>query len=216
MRPIKWKKAKRDDNLSDIREETGVYNDDNKSIDNAVEDNEIDASDAAEDSIAHEDDKIDDVEDIEKVCDEQPTEVEELNAQQAETGSEDISEIERLRTENEALRAELENARRLEAELADFTDIFPDQDIRAIPDEVWQSVAKGNSLSAAFALYERKKIDLQKRAEQINQLNAYRSAGQAGSNTVREYFSPDEVRAMSQSEVRANYKRIIESMKKWN
>ena len=59
-------------------------------------------------------------------------------------------------------------------------------------------------------------MNLEARADKINQINAYRSSGQAGSNTAREYFSPDEVRAMSQSEVRANYQRIIESMKKWN
>ena len=126
------------------------------------------------------------------------------------------SELERLRAENQNLRAELDRTRKLEAELSDFAQTFPEQDVRAIPDEVWQDVKKGNSLAAAFALYERKRLNLEARAEQINQLNAYRSSGQAGNNTAREYFSPDEVRAMSQSEVRANYSKIIESMKHWH
>lgn len=177
---------------------------------------ENDLSDTAQTDAPYEDDK--DTQDeaaediIEKITEESAEEVATLS----ESESTDAAELERLRAENQALRAELENAKRLESELADFASIFPEQDIRAIPDEVWQDVRAGNSLSAAFALYERKRINLEKRAEQINQLNAYRSAGQAGNNAVREYFSPDEVRAMSQSEVRANYKRIIESMKKWN
>ena len=177
---------------------------------------ENDLLDTAQTDAPYEDDK--DTQDeaaediIEKITEESAEEVATLS----ESESTDAAELERLRAENQALRAELENAKRLESELADFASIFPEQDIRAIPDEVWQDVRAGNSLSAAFALYERKRINLEKRAEQINQLNAYRSAGQAGNNAVREYFSPDEVRAMSQSEVRANYKRIIESMKKWN
>lgn len=177
---------------------------------------ENDLLDTAQTDAPYEDDK--DTQDeaaadiIEKITEESAEEVATLS----ELESTDAAELERLRAENQALRAELENAKRLESELADFASIFPEQDIRAIPDEVWQDVRAGNSLSAAFALYERKRINLEKRAEQINQLNAYRSAGQAGNNAVREYFSPDEVRAMSQSEVRANYKRIIESMKKWN
>ena len=50
----------------------------------------------------------------------------------------------------------------------------------------------------------------------VNRANAMNSSGSIGNKTGAEFFTPDEVRAMSQSEVRANYQRIIESMKKWN
>ena len=133
---------------------------------------------------------------------------------EGETSAE--TELEALRAEVQKLKAEIENTKRLETELLDFTEVFPEQDIRTIPDEVWQNVRKGNSLAAAFALFERKKAHLEAKATEVNQINAYRSSGRAGSDTASEFFSPDDVRAMSQSEVRANYSRIIESMKKWN
>lgn len=136
--------------------------------------------------------------------------------QVSETDVSHEAELEALRSEVQALKAEIERTKRLEAELLDFTEVFPEQDIRTIPDEVWQDVRKGNSLAAAFALFERKKANVQARATEVNQTNAYRSSGRAGSDTANEFFSPDDVRAMSQSEVRANYSKIIESMKKWN
>lgn len=126
------------------------------------------------------------------------------------------NEIDALREENRRLRAELNASKRLEEELAEFADIFPEQDIRAIPDEVWLEMRRGSSLSAAFALFERKRINREARASEVNLINAHRSSGRAGSDTPNEFFSPEEVRSMSQGEVRANYTRIIESMKKWN
>ena len=218
MKAIKSKKNKEYESeaLAEHEQDQSAKTEEENNFEGSETYTENDLLDTAQTDAPYEDDK--DTQDeaaediIEKITEESAEEVATLS----ESESTDAAELERLRAENQALRAELENAKRLESELADFASIFPEQDIRAIPDEVWQDVRAGNSLSAAFALYERKRINLEKRAEQINQLNAYRSAGQAGNNAVREYFSPDEVRAMSQSEVRANYKRIIESMKKWN
>ena len=36
-----------------------------------------------------------------------------------------------------------------------------------------------------------------------------------GCNTAGEYFSPEEVRAMSQRQVHENYRKILDSMKQW-
>ena len=77
------------------------------------------------------------------------------------------------------------------------------------------SVGQGIPLSAAYALYEKRSCMDRLYAEEINRQNSQRSAGRAGLYTKGEYFSPDEVRSMSASEVRANYKKIRESMKKW-
>ena len=125
-------------------------------------------------------------------------------------------ELSLLREENKRLREELEANKRLGEQLSEFSRLFPEQDISNIPQEVWADVQKGSSLAASFALFERRREVERNRAKEINQLNAYRSSGHIDNRTVSEYFSPDEVRAMSQSEVRANYSRIIESMKKWN
>jgi len=134
----------------------------------------------------------------------------------AEDPSESEDELSRLREENRRLINELYQAKKISEQLSDFSQIFPEQDVREIPNEVWEDVKNGNSLAAAFALFERKRTVSENRAKEINELNAYRSSGRVGNNTVSEYFSPEQVRAMSQSEVRANYSKIIESMKKWN
>ena len=62
----------------------------------------------------------------------------------------------------------------------------------------------------------RHEIDLRRRADEVNRRNASRSAGRVGTNIAPEYYTPDEVRAMSPSEVRENYQKIRASMKKWS
>lgn len=125
-----------------------------------------------------------------------------------------------LRRELEALRSELAKSRqeheRLTREVGEFQALFPDRPLSALPKEVWEQVQSGVPLAAACALYEKKCEAETQRAEQINRRNAGMSSGMAGKDTPGEFFSPDEVRAMSPGEVRHNYERIRRSMKKWN
>ena len=137
-----------------------------------------------------------------------------------ESQSANLAELESLRKQVEELTQKLkeksEEAEKIAAQINDFYQLFPNTDIQNVPEEVWEGVKQGNSLVAAYAIYHRK-IQLKKeKADAINARNASLSAGYAGKNTSTEYFTPDEVRAMSQSEVKANYSKIIESMKKWN
>ena len=152
--------------------------------------------------------------------DEEETDSEQVDQERSEHAlskeDEEPDELSLLREENKRLREELEANKRLAEELSEFSRLFPEQDINKIPKEVWSDVQKGSSLAASFALFEKRREVEQNRAKEINQINAYRSSGYIDNRTVSEYFSPDEVRAMSQSEVRANYSRIIESMKRWN
>lgn len=62
----------------------------------------------------------------------------------------------------------------------------------------------------------RQELDLRRRADEVNTRNASLSAGRVGTNLAPEYYTPDEVRAMSPAEVRENYERIRASMKKWH
>lgn len=62
----------------------------------------------------------------------------------------------------------------------------------------------------------REELAARQKADEINRRNASCSAGRAGTNTAPEYFSPEEVRAMSAHEVRENYQRIRASMKRWH
>lgn len=141
-----------------------------------------------------------------------------MEAPIGETAAE--SELETLREEVRRLTEELEAkaaiADKIAAQIGEFTELFPDVAMDSVPDSVWESVKSGSSLAAAYALYARKLYVNEQRTGGINKRNAYNSAGAVGRGAAAEYFSPDEVRAMSQKEVRANYSKIIESMKKWN
>ena len=113
------------------------------------------------------------------------------------------------------LEAEKKAQERILEELGDFTSLFPDVQIDEIPESIWESVKKGTSLAASYALYEKRKLAEQQRIAQINAKNAAKAAGVAGVHTANEYFSPDEVRKMSRSEVHANFAKIRKSMEKW-
>jgi hypothetical protein len=101
-------------------------------------------------------------------------------------------------------------------QINEFNELFPEIAVRSVPDEVWESVKKGNTLAAAYSVYERRITEAARKIELINQRNASTAAGAAGKSAPKEYFSTDEVRKMSPAEVRANYAGIRRSMEKWN
>ena len=125
------------------------------------------------------------------------------------------AEILTLKTKISELEAEKNTQARLVREISDFNSLFPEVDINSVPDSVWESVKQGIPLCASYAVYEKRIMAEEARISQINNLNVARSAGIAGRDAANEYFSPDEVRRMSSSEVHANYHKIKESMKKW-
>lgn len=126
--------------------------------------------------------------------------------------------LDRLRGELSALRAELaeERARqtRISREFEEFRTLYPDTPLSDCSDAVWRAVESGTPLAAAYALEARKQAILAARAMAANAQNAERSAGGIKDNP-NEFFTPEEVRAMSQSEVRASLSRIMQSMKRW-
>ena len=129
-------------------------------------------------------------------------------------------EIETLRAEVAALRGALEAKERehsrMLGEIGDFSEVFPERTLEEVPTEVSQQVKGGVPLAAAYALYEKRTAAHNKLVEQVNMRNTEQSAGALGGAGDYNYFSPSEVRRMSATEVKANYKMIIESMKKWN
>lgn len=139
-------------------------------------------------------------------------------------GGADDSEkiIEDLKQEIDTLRRQISQLEELKrannrilSELGDFAAFFPDVPVENIPDSVWESVKNGAPLAASYALYEKRMAAEAMRIARINQKNASKSPGAAGTDTVGEYFSPEDVRRMSRAEVHANYSKIKESMKKW-
>ena len=140
----------------------------------------------------------------------------------AETITQDEESISFLKETINSLKSkisELEKARdtqeRILCELGDFSSLFPNVSIDDIPECVWDSVKKGTSIAASYALYEKRTEAERIRREQINSLNASKSAGIAGKDTANEYFSPEEVKKMSRAEVHANFAKIRRSMQKW-
>ena len=124
--------------------------------------------------------------------------------------------VKELQDELDAYKSAAAHQEAITKQINEFSELFPDVSVRTIPDEVWENVKQGNSLAAAYSVYERKISEAARRIEQINAQNAKKSAGAAGKNLNQEFFSADDVRKMSPSEVRANYAKIRRSMEKWN
>lgn len=139
----------------------------------------------------------------------------------AEPATPDVtSELEALRAEvaslKDALAQKIAEAQMIRGQLSEFSELFPSVTPEDIPAEVWQSITSGGSLAAAYALYHRKEQLHRDRVRELNSKNAELSTGKVGVDTAKEYFTPSEVRAMSRGEVRENYSKILNSMKKWN
>ena len=132
------------------------------------------------------------------------------------------SELDELRGELMQLRqaldeshARLAQMEHIERQYTEFCTLYPNTPISTLSEEVWQGVANGNSLAAAFALAEHRRALSQKKASDSNAFNRSRSAGAVKSAENLE-FSPAEVRAMTSEEVRANLSKIMHSMQKWH
>lgn len=126
--------------------------------------------------------------------------------------------LDELRGELIALREELASERaRHEREARDYEEfcrLYPDVPLASCSDAVWRAVENGTPLAAAYALEERRRALTAARAAQANEQNKQRSSGRV-KDAQSDFFTPDEVRSMSQNEVRANLSRIMQSMKKW-
>ena len=67
-----------------------------------------------------------------------------------------------------------------------------------------------------IALYEKRIAAKNAATAAHNKATKQGGFGSVGRNAEIEYFSPDEVRAMSRSEVRENYNKILRSMSNWH
>lgn len=140
------------------------------------------------------------------------------NAADDETMQAD-DELTLLRKQNEELKREIEERKslgeRLENEISEFSEMFPDVPLKDIPENIWEEVKRGLPLSAAFARHERKRVLGEMRAAEVNNASKEGSSGSV-SGTTDYYYTAEEVRKMSASEVKKNYSHIINSMKHWN
>lgn len=71
---------------------------------------------------------------------------------------------------------------------------------------------ESGSLHDMVARYVQMKKDL----DNLFQQNIALKGGEEKEQTAKKHFTPEEVRKMSQNEVKENYTAIIKSMKKWS
>lgn len=121
-----------------------------------------------------------------------------------------------LNEEIEGYKLAAKHQEAITEQLNEFSELFPEIAVKSVPEEVWESVKRGNSLAASYAVYEKRVTEAAKRIERINAKNASSSAGAIDKHTSQEFFTPDDVRKMSPSEVHANFAKIKRSLGKWN
>ena len=85
--------------------------------------------------------------------------------------------IESLTQELESYKKAKEHQEKIAEQLNEFSELFPSIAIKAIPDEVWESVKLGNTLAASYAIYEKRITEAARRIEEINKKNAALAAG---------------------------------------
>ena len=122
-------------------------------------------------------------------------------------------EIANLKHELEKKREDIDRKAR---EYAEFRELFPNVDPDCLDPEVISSVESGIPITAAYALYEKRIAAKNAATAAHNKATKQGGFGSVGRNAEIEYFSPDEVRAMSRSEVRENYNKILRSMSNWH
>lgn len=140
-----------------------------------------------------------------------------------EDNTEASDEVSALKAEIDKLRMQLEERelldrvnKRMNAELAQFEEYFPDVAMEDIPQEVWEKVRAGASLSAQYSLYQRRKELEKRKIGEVNGQNRKMSTGAISHGDGEKYYSPSEVRRMSPAQVKKHYDEIVESMRHWN
>lgn len=97
----------------------------------------------------------------------------------------------------------------------EFRKLFPDVTPEDIPEEVWEKVAAGQTLAAAYAIYVCGAKAGGKKAVLVNEENTRRSAPAGKEADSEQTFTPEQVESMSDESVKKNFKNIIRSLKNW-
>lgn len=101
------------------------------------------------------------------------------------------------------------------AEIKRFRELFPDVNAEDIPEEVWDDVASGSTLSHAYALYTVSQDSLKRYADNVNSRNSHKGAAASSDGSTEPVFTKEQVEKMSGKDVKSNYKGILKAMKSW-
>lgn len=123
-----------------------------------------------------------------------------------------------IQAELESLRQRLDVAERTAREISagwrEFSELYPDADLNSLPDSFTADIERGIPPAAAYALEMRRREVRRAKIERADRRGREMSSGRVN-GTDDGLYSPDEVRAMSPSEVRNNMEKIRRSMKSW-
>ncbi len=153
------------------------------------------------------------------LCEGESVEVEAVNLEELVEPDELTCLKQEIDTLKEELkkRDELDRANaRINNEVLEFKEYFPDVDVHTIPSDVWEKVRAGSSLAGSYALMLKKDELEKKKIGDFNEKNRRMSAGSLISGEGEKYYSPAEVKKMTPTQVRAHYDDIMASMKHWN
>ncbi len=85
-----------------------------------------------------------------------------------------------------AARQQQERARARRKDIEAFFTAYPGVDPKAIPQEVWGAVQKGDTLTNAYTMYENRRLSAELAAERQNKANQAKAPGSLGGNSVTE------------------------------
>lgn len=148
---------------------------------------------------------------------------EEIHETEGSEGTEAAGERESLEAELAQSRQEIQrlsslirDRERADREAADFAELFPTLKREEIPDFVREEAEKsGIPLIAVYALYARRQEIAAARADQTAKRSAENSAGSVGgSSSEADFFTLEQIRAMTPKEVKKHYKTIMKSLNK--
>ena len=122
-----------------------------------------------------------------------------------------LAQIDELRTRLESAER---TAREISAGWRELSELYPDADISSLPNSFTNAVERGIPPAAAYALEMRRREVERAKIEEAAERSRKMSAGKIKSADDKLY-SPEEVRAMSPSEVKNNIEKIRRSMKSW-
>lgn len=134
--------------------------------------------------------------------------IEACDCEQEKTDAVCSAEIE-LSNLKETLRQE--ELRRREQE--EFSSCFPDVTLAEVPDSVKESAVSNNlPLAAAYALYLCRKARAKESARAASERAAAETPGLPTGDRGERIYTIEEMRAMSQSEVRRRYSALLNSL----
>ena len=121
------------------------------------------------------------------------------------------AELEDSRRSRSRARYDVLKSERVRSDIEAFRRVFPSVVPDEIPESVWSAVAEGVPLAAAYALYEKEASAVGELAKQVNETNA---AARADGAAQYDFITAQQLENMTPAEVKSNYRRIIDSMKK--